>query len=65
MVTDITKPNKGGTHQARTSTSAYIQRGVTPLVRYIEKYVADLVGGDALNVEGLQVVRYEKGQRFE
>jgi hypothetical protein len=48
----------------RTSESAHLARGQTPLVAEIEKRVAAIIGCPVSHLEPLQVVRYTPGQQF-
>ena len=51
--------------QARTSTSCAVPRGTLPEFDALAERAASLIGGRANQVEPLQVVRYEGGQRFD
>ena len=51
--------------QARTSTSCAVPRGTLPEFDALAERAAQLIGGCANQVEPLQVVRYEGGQRFD
>lgn len=52
-------------HDARTSSGMFFQRGASPLVRAIETRLAALTNTDIKQGEGLQVLRYEPGQRYD
>ena len=51
--------------QARTSTSCAVPRGTLRAFDALAERAASLIGGHSNNVEPLQVVRYEGGQRFD
>ena len=51
--------------QARTSTSCAVPRGTLSEFDALAERAAALIGGRANQVEPLQVVRYEGGQRFD
>lgn len=49
---------------SRTSSGCHFQRGELPLVADLEQCIAELTGIPQENGEGLQVLRYEPGQRY-
>lgn len=51
-------------HDARTSTSLCLHRQETPLVARLEARIARLTGWPQDRAEGLQILRYEAGQRY-
>lgn len=51
-------------HEARTSTSTFIKRGQTDLVKSIEQRISDLTGLPVENGEGMQILRYDVGQEY-
>lgn len=51
-------------HAARTSTSVCLRRRETPLVALLEARLSRLTGWPADRAEGLQILRYERGQQY-
>ncbi|WP_430738182.1 2OG-Fe(II) oxygenase [Psychrobacter sp. VH5] len=51
-------------HDARTSKSHGFQRGATPLITTIENRIAALLHWPVAHGEGLQVLKYGKGQEY-
>jgi len=49
----------------RTSAGMFLGKGQTPIVRGIEERVASAVGLPEPNGEGMQILRYEEGQKYE
>ncbi|KAL1364248.1 hypothetical protein HN51_012408 [Arachis hypogaea] len=49
----------------RTSSGAFLRRGLDKIVQSIEKKIADLTFVPIENGEGLQVLHYEVGQKYE
>ena len=49
----------------RTSKTMHVKKGLDTTIRRIEARAAELVGMQTHNVEGLQVVSYTDGQKFE
>jgi hypothetical protein len=52
-------------HENRTSWGASFMRGETPLIREIERRIAQITGIPVENGEGIQVLRYEVGQEYK
>lgn len=50
---------------ARTSHGAYLTRGETELVSRIENRLASLANWPLKNCEGMQILKYEKGQEYQ
>ncbi|RLN29806.1 hypothetical protein C2845_PM05G16120 [Panicum miliaceum] len=50
---------------ARTSSGTFFDRGEDKVIRRIEKRIADYTSIPVENGEGLQVLHYELGQKFE
>lgn len=51
-------------HEGRTSWGMYFMRGETPMLQKIEQRIAELTGIPVENGEGIQILRYEKGQEY-
>lgn len=52
-------------HEGRTSSGMHFLIGETPLIQKIEQRISDLTGIPVENGEGIQVLRYEKGQQYK
>lgn len=52
-------------NEGRTSYSAMFANNQDPITQNIAQRAADMVGYPVSHVEGLQVVRYQKGQEFK
>ena len=48
----------------RTSSTMFLKRGQTDLVRRIEQRISDLVGLPVEHGEGMQILRYDVGQEY-
>lgn len=53
------------THEARTSSTAYLERSEDAIVQGIEERVADLLQVPLENIEPLQIVHYNKDQQYK
>ena len=49
----------------RTSAGMFLNKGQTPIVRAIEERIAAASGLPEPNGEGMQILRYENGQKYE
>ncbi|CDP15792.1 unnamed protein product [Coffea canephora] len=63
----VLDPNTGqtGHSSSRTSTGMHLKRGHDEVVRDIERRIADYTSIPVENGEGLSVINYEVGQKFE
>jgi prolyl 4-hydroxylase len=52
-------------HENRTSSGTSFARGETPLIREIERRIAEITGIPLENGEGIQILRYEEGQEYK
>lgn len=59
------RPLESEMHQARTSSGAFIQRAENPMVAHIEERIARITGLSPVCGEGMQVLKYEPGQRYD
>ena len=51
--------------EIRTSAGMFLTKGQTPTVRMVEERVAAAVGLPEENGEGMQILRYEHGQKYD
>ena len=49
----------------RTSAGMFLDKGQTPMLRGIEERIAAAVGLPEPNGEGMQILRYERGQKYD
>ncbi|KAL4380041.1 hypothetical protein GQ457_02G006760 [Hibiscus cannabinus] len=59
------KTGKTGDSRVRTSSGTFLPRGRDKIIRDIEKRIADFTFIPAEHGEGLQVLHYEVGQKYE
>ncbi|KAM7257737.1 hypothetical protein ACFE04_013478 [Oxalis oulophora] len=59
------KTGKSKDSRVRTSSGMFLRRGQDKIIRAIEKRIADFTFIPVENGEGLQVLRYEVGQKYE
>ena len=50
---------------ARADCTVHVKKGLDSAIRRVESRAAELVGMQSHNVEGLQIVSYTDGQKFE
>ncbi|GAB2300418.1 Probable prolyl 4-hydroxylase 3 [Dionaea muscipula] len=59
------KTGKSKDSRVRTSSGTFLKRGMDKVVKDIEKRIADFTFIPVEHGEGLQVLRYEEGQKYE
>ncbi|XP_038890926.1 probable prolyl 4-hydroxylase 10 isoform X2 [Benincasa hispida] len=59
------KTRKGVKSSSRTSSGMFLDRGQNKLVRTIEKRIADFTFIPVENGEGMSILHYEVGQKFD
>ncbi|XP_010539828.1 PREDICTED: probable prolyl 4-hydroxylase 3 isoform X1 [Tarenaya hassleriana] len=59
------KTGKSKDSRVRTSSGTFLRRGKDKIIRDIEKRIADYTFIPVENGEGLQVLHYEEGQKYE
>jgi prolyl 4-hydroxylase len=64
-VVDHDNGGKDKLDTVRTSSSSYLQRGHTAIIKAIEERAAGVFGVPVTNIEPLQVVRYHPGEKYD